>query len=145
MKKDWAMLLGWLAGVFAAGTVVIVLLFVETGGRGAEAEVLPMILVLVVLGAGPGLLPLSWWISARLKGRHAKGAGRGSTLALGTLVGAAAGLPCVLIGPLLFFGPAVVSSLSSIRSPEAFFVLALGVVSGAACGLTCARRVTRPS
>ncbi|HEX7896821.1 MAG TPA: hypothetical protein VF950_03625 [Planctomycetota bacterium] len=145
MKKDWAMLLGWLAGVFTAGTVVIVLIFVESRGRGAQVDVLPYILMSVVLGAGPGLLLLSWWISARLKGRHAKGASRGSTLALGALVGATAGLPCVLLGPLIFLGPGILPTLADLRSPEALITIALGVVSGTACGFTCAWRVSRPS
>jgi len=145
MKRDWALLSGWLAGVFAAGTVVITLNFLQSGGGSASGDLLMMILFGVILGAGPGLLPLSAWISFRLKARHEKGGSRGSTLGLGALVGAVTGVPAVLLGPLLFFGADLLRAFSDLRSPEALFMLALGVVSGAATGLTCAWRVSNPS
>ena len=145
MKKDWALLCGWAAGVFAAATVLVCLVFVTTGGRPVGTEILPFVVMAVILGPGPGLLVLSAWISARLKGRHARGAGRGSTLAMGTLVGAAVGPPAVLLMPLLFFAHNVRAVLSNPASVEALLMLAVGVVSGAATGFTCAWRVSRPS
>lgn len=143
MKKDWAMLSGWGAGVFAAATVVLALAIVETRGRLPGAEVVPMIFMSVVLGAGPGLFFQSWWFSVRLKRRHQDGATRGSTLALGTIVGALTGVPAVLITPFLFFGPAILGR--GLQSPETLFMLALGLVSGATTGFTCAWRISRPS
>jgi hypothetical protein len=145
MKRDWALLPGWAAGVFAGATVLVVLVFLESGGRPASSDILTGILFSVILGAGPGLLLLSWWISVRLKRRHGNGATRGSTLGLGVLVGAVMGVPAVLLVPFLFFGAHILRALSDLPNPEALFMLALGVVSGAATGLTCAWRVSKPS
>jgi hypothetical protein len=136
MKKDWALLA---AGVFAAATVLVCLVFVSTGGRPVGTEVLPFVVMGVILGPGPGLLVLS----ARLKRRHAGGAGRGSTLALGAVVGAAVGPPAVLLMPLLFFAHSVRGVFSNPASVEALLTLAVGVVSGSATGFTCAWRVMK--
>lgn len=143
MKKDWAMLSGWLAGVFAAATVILTLAFIESRGSLPGPEVAPIIFMAVVLGAGPGLFLQSWWFSVRLKRRHQGGATRGSTLALGTLVGALTGVPAVLITPFLLFGPRILGG--GVRSAETLVMLALGVVSGAVTGFTCAWRVSKES
>lgn len=141
MKKDWAALSGWVVGVFTAATALLALALLETRGRGFPMGAAPVILMSVILGPGPGLLILSAWISARLKRRHAGGAGRGSTLALGTLIGGLAGTPAVLLVPLLFFGTHILRS----GRETAVLIAAVGVLSGAASGLTCAWRVSRPS
>jgi hypothetical protein len=145
MKKDWALLLGWAAGVFTAATVLVCLIFVQMGGRPVGAELLPYVVMSVILGPGPGLLLLSAWISARLKRRHAGGAGRGSTLALGALVGAGAGLPAVFLVPLVLFGRNLLQTLSNPSNPEALVMFAVAAISGAATGFTCAWRVSRPA
>lgn len=144
MKRDWALLSGWGAGVFAAATVLLLALLIG-GFRFPDPGVLPFIIIGVILAAGPGLLVLSVFLSVRLKRRRAGGAGRGSTLALGTLLGAALDVPALLVVPLIFMGPTVVESLSDPRRPEVLVLLAMGAVGGATGGFTCAWRVTRPA
>lgn len=143
MKRDWALLSAWGAGVFAAATALLGALLLG-GFRFPTAAIVPILLMAVTLVVGPGLLLLSVFLGLALKRRHAKGAGRGATLAFGVLLGAALGMPALLLTPLFFFQEELARVLAEPRSPEALTVFAMGVIGGATSGLTCAWRVTAP-
>ena len=143
MKRDWVLLSGWAAGVFAAATVVLLVQVAFDDLRAGQAEIAMIVLMLVILGAGPGLLILSVFLSLRLR-RLREGRTRGATLALGTLVGGFLGLPAVLLAPLLFIGADILLSFSTPLGPESLMMFGMGVVGGATTGFTCAWRVTAP-
>lgn len=139
MKRDWAMPAGWGAGVFAAATTVL-LAVVGFSGPGAARDGME-ILMFVVLAAGPGLLLLSLYLSARLR-RLREGRSRGATLALGALVGGLVGPLADLVVPLFFFGPQILTVFLLPFHPESLLTIGMGVIGGATTGLTCAWRVT---
>jgi hypothetical protein len=141
MKRDWALLAGWGAGVFAAATAMLLAAAAFDGLRRLAADIALMILMGVILGAGPGLLLLSLFLSVRLK-RIREGRPRGATLALGTLVGGVLGPPAVLLVPLFFLGPYVGPLFARPLDPAFLLMLGTGAVGGAATGLTCAWRLT---
>jgi hypothetical protein len=143
MKKDWAMLAGWAAGVFAAGTVGVVLIFLQVKGGTVPARTFGWIIGSLVLAAAPGCLVLGGGMSIWLKRRFQGGATRGSTLTLGLLAGSVLGLPSLLIFPLLLMGPRVLPDLMDPSRTESLYGMFVGAFSGAATGFTCAWRVTR--
>lgn len=143
MKKDWAMLSGWAAGVLAAGTVGVVLIFLKFKGGTVPIRMFGWMIGGLVLAAAPGCLILGGLFSIWLKRRFQGGSSRESTLAMGLLMGSVLGPPSLMIFPLLLMGPRVLPGLVDLSRTESLYGMIVGVVSGAACGLASAWRVTR--
>jgi hypothetical protein len=141
MKRDWAMVSGWIAGVFAVATLLLLIVFVWAAGTPQQARLLWEILQGVILFAGPGLLLLSLSLTSGLR-RLREARTRGAVLGLGTIVGAFLGLPACMLVPMLFFGRDILQTIAEPLQPDVLAMLATGVLGGATTGFTCAWRLT---
>ena len=144
MRSDWkSRWAGIAAGLFAGLTVPVVWLSLFGGpfGPGSIGPILAVTAMLVT----PGLLLINWIFCVTFRRRTERGGSRGSTLALGPLLGAPLGLVSVLVLPFCFVGPRVFEHLLDFDRAENLYFLITGVVSGGCAGFTTAWMASRPA